>query len=110
MWDPEAGAWQPIYGPLFTDSETRMGFVEKTLGLVLLQLLITVGASALFRYWEPARVSPLFIFLLTLTPCLEALQSTRSCAGADSAPDESFLTASLQLENLPLTHVPSDSW
>ncbi|KAK9918664.1 hypothetical protein WJX75_005780 [Coccomyxa subellipsoidea] len=57
VWDPEAGAWQPIYGPLFTDSETRMGFVEKTLGLMLLQLLITVGASALFRYWEPARVA-----------------------------------------------------
>lgn len=56
-WDPEAGAWQPSYIPMFEDRRTRKGFVEKVMGLVLLQLLVTVGACALFRYWEPLLVS-----------------------------------------------------
>ena len=49
--------WQPSYVPMFEDRRTRKGFVEKVMGLVLLQLLVTVGASALFRYWEPLLVS-----------------------------------------------------
>ncbi|CAL8471618.1 g11160 [Coccomyxa elongata] len=56
-WDPEAGAWQPIYVPMFEDRRTRKGFVEKVMGLVLQQLLVTVGACALFRYWEPLLVA-----------------------------------------------------
>ncbi len=62
---------------MFTDSETRKGFVEKVLGLVLLQLLATVAACALFRYWEPARVSfPLSLaimhFMLGRTACMHS--------------------------------------
>ncbi len=42
---------------MFEDRRTRKGFVKKVMGLVLLQLLVTVGASALFRYWDSLLVS-----------------------------------------------------
>ncbi len=36
--------------------EVRQGFVRKVLGLVLLQLLITAGASFAFLYVQPLKV------------------------------------------------------
>ena len=38
--------------------EVRQGFVRKVLGLVLLQLLITAGASFAFLYVQPLKVTP----------------------------------------------------
>lgn len=79
MWDPEAGAWMPIFSPLFADRQARKSFVNKTLTLVLLQLLITVAASALFLYWEPLRVRTTLHFSNEAFPICKMLCHSPQC-------------------------------
>ena len=54
MWDPEAASWAD-YAALFAEQRVRQAFVRKVLGIVLAQLLVTVGASVLFYFNRPLK-------------------------------------------------------
>lgn len=51
--------WIPEYARAFCDPALRKDFVQKVLGIVFLQLLITAGICALFYTWVPLWVRPL---------------------------------------------------
>jgi hypothetical protein len=48
--------WMPVYSSQFLESAARKAFVQKVLGIVLVQLLITVGISAMFFFWTGLKV------------------------------------------------------
>ncbi|KAK9840630.1 hypothetical protein WJX81_005654 [Elliptochloris bilobata] len=54
-YDEEATAWA-AYHEHFQAREVRQDFVRKVLGLVLLQLLVTAGASFAFLYVQPLKL------------------------------------------------------
>ena len=49
--------------------EVRQGFVRKVLGLVLLQLLVTAGASFAFLYVDPLKARSPNVYIL---PCMHS--------------------------------------
>lgn len=71
---------------MFEDRSTRKGFMEKVMGLVLLQLLVTVGASALFRYWDPLLVRCNHTFRCCRGLCRVCESATHGITGRDTGP------------------------